>query len=168
MEELKEIIATIATMNGVRPVNILFGGDFTSVRARAEVSYILYTGFPHLLNEFVESSVLSRVTLTQNIRETKEMIRRDADYRIKINEIRKTFGMPFLRASKNKKNIPSDTKVLFGFDYSESDVWARRTAMKNAASYMKNISDIGRQPLPYGILISPLSPKTGRRRWYND
>lgn len=168
MKELAKIISVVSRHMDIKGEDVLFGRSFHASRARGVISFILHEGIPHLLKPFVGATAFSYAGIMASAKEAERRIGKDDEFRILVNEIMADLDMPMIKnPQKSGLQPPSHTKVLFGFNYTESDIKRRRDAIRGTIPFMKEMCAIGRQPIPDGMVFSPLRPKMERRKWYN-
>lgn len=165
-EELTEIISLVSRYTEVPKTEILTGRNHIATKARGFVCHIVRDAYPHLIDPLCEVTERTKTAIMLLAKATEERITGDIDTRVLMNEIRIALRLPTIKPKQNSCHI-TDTKTLFGFDYTEEDVQERMVAAHNANVYMAKLCKIGRQPIEAGMVFSPVRPKRTYSKWYN-
>lgn len=137
-------------------------------RARWFVAHCIYNGLVHLRNLFMESTDTTVRGFYQYADSADELIHESSEYLSMMNEIRIRVGLQKLKHAVRHRDKISNTKVLFGFDYTELDALRLRNACRGAKEYMQKLCKLGRKPIPDGMVYSPIRPKRTYSSWYQD
>lgn len=138
----------------------------STVKARNFMCHLIQHGHVHLRNTFIKRADISRVAFYKGVDIADEAIHDYADDLCLMNEIRAKVGLPKLKRAVTHKI--SDTKTLFGFDYTEADELRFRNACRGARDYMNKLCSIGRKPIPDGMVYSPIQKSRAYDSWYRE
>lgn len=155
MKELSKIIA--ATAEALRVPE-----DFASKRgtrreetAKCFVCHLIVNGYPYLASAFASQAGVACSDIVRLAEEAQAEINSSPAARWAMCDIRDALGLPnkFLRGDSALPAI-SDTKRLFGFDYTMEEERRMSQAMKAAAARVRALSRYGRKPST-GAQVNP-------------
>lgn len=156
-KELKCIISAVSKHFCVPKKEIVKGTSRIATIGRAFVCHLIRNNFPHLIVSFAEMSGMEKRSIYDSSKRIENRMADDVDLLDRMNEIRE--GLKLIKKKDCKKENErikptSNTKLLFGFDYTVEQRLKHRLAMRNAAIYMKSVCSCGRQPLEEGCVFT--------------
>lgn len=167
-QEFENLLGAVSESFGVKKSEILKKYSDSGIKARQFMCHLIYHGLAHLRRSLLEKAAISRVTFYQGADLADKAIYDSNEDLCIMNEIRVKVGLPRLKRAVNHKANISNTKNLFGFDYTELDERRFRNVCRGAMEYMKKLCNIGRKPIPDGKVFSPIRPKPTYNSWYQD
>ena len=139
-----------------------------TAKARWFMAHCIHEGLVHLRNLYIERTSCTPSTFFKNVNFADELIHESVDDLCRMNDIRARVGLPKLRHAVMHRDKISNTKTLFGFDYTENDALRLLNACRGAREYMNKLCKLGRQPIPDGMVYSSIRRKPTYDSWYND
>lgn len=137
-------------------------------KARQFMCHIIYHGHVHLRKTMIDKADISKTAFYKGVDIADKAIYDSTEDLCLMNEIRAKVGLPKLKRAVTHKDKISNTKVLFGFDYTELDALRLLNACRGAAQYMRGLCSIGRKPIPDGMVYSTARPTHTYDSWYQD
>lgn len=167
-QEFENLLNAVSESFGVNKSEILKKYSESGIKARQFMCHLIYHGLTHLRRPLLEKAAISRTAFYYGADLADQAIYDSNEDLCIMNEIRVKVGLPRLKRAVCHKARISNTKNLFGFDYTELDELRFRNACRGAMEYMRNLCKIGRKPIPDGKVFSPIRPKPTYNSWYND
>lgn len=167
-DDFDQLLSATAEVFDVPKGEILRKYSQHTSKARWFMAHIIQNGLVHLRKMFIEKSDISRVTFYKGADTADEMIFDSKEDLCLMNEIRERVGLPKLKRAVTHKAKISDTKTLFGFDYTEIDIIKFRYSCIGARDYMNKLCSIGRKPIPDGMVYSPIQKSRAYDSWYRE
>lgn len=149
-DDFNNLVAAVAEAFGVSKTEILKKYSQKTSKARYFLCHIIYYGLPHLRRVLLENADISKTAYYKGTAHASEYIKESNEDLCTMNEIREKVGLPRLKDIQTCSAKISNTKTMFGFDYTELDILRYRNACRKAAEYMRGLCSVGRQPLPDG------------------
>lgn len=167
-QEFENLLNAVSESFGVKKSEILRKYSESGLKARSFMCHAIYHGLTHLRRPLLEKTSISRFAFYKDVDLADKAIYESNEDLCVMNEIRVKVGLPRLKRAVSHKARISNTKNLFGFDYTELDELRFRNACRGAMEYMRKLCSIGRNPIPDGMVYSPIRPKPTYNSWYND
>lgn len=170
METLTDIIKTVSDCTGIRKWDILEGNSKKAEQARKQVCYLIANGFPHLISTMSDCAGIQSAYILKFSNEIESEIKNDTEFQYSMNVIRKRLGLPPVKKDKRRRRKKiSDTKRMFGFDYSESEIEQRHNAIIEANLFMRKYCSYGRKPIDAGMVFTrEQRAESSARKWLNQ
>lgn len=167
-DDFNNLLSAVADVFDVSKSEICRKYCQRTAKARWFVAHCIHDGLVHLRNMFIEKSDCTPMGFYKSFGYADELIREDKSALCLMNEIRSRVGLPKLKHDVRHRDRISNTKTLFGFDYTELDSLRLRNACRNAGEYMQKLCSIGRKPIPDGLVYSTARPKRTYDSWYQE
>lgn len=167
-KDFYNLLTAVAEVFDVPRAEILMKNKLSAAKARWFVAHCIYHGHVHLRNLFMKMLDVTSQGFYQYAYYADKAIYECAEDLCLMNEIRAKVGLPKLKRAVTHKDKISNTKTLFGFEYTQLDALRFLNACRGAKEYMKKLCSIGRQPIPDGMVYSPLRPRRDYKSWYNE
>lgn len=164
-DNLDDILNAVSEYTGVSIHDILHGRKKSATMVRGIMCHLLKTSYPSLRSKFVDKTLKSPDFFYKAADTTAMKIKNDPSFRILVNHIRRQFRLVAIKTGHTRP--ASLTRTLFGFDYTDDDIYRRGIAIRNADVYMRHLCRIGRQPLEDGKVFT-VTRQISYRNWYKD
>lgn len=169
MEELDGIIAAISEHTDVPKRGILLGNTPQSATAHGYLCHIAVNCYPYLLNRLSSGSGRNTPALRLSAKSMGRLIETDKEVKLIMNRIRRALSLPTIKVRHKPGGTHiSDTKRLFGFDYTDEEIAMRLNAIRSANRFMDKFCSLGRQPIDIGMVVTGAKPRRSYESWYNE
>lgn len=155
-EEFEKLLNAVSEDFGISQYELMNPHSQCGKMAKSFLCHIIHYGFPHLKNFFLKKLHTKNTSYMFNVRYAERAMCNSIEYSVRMSEIRSKLGIQrYKRRIKN--NIePSISQRLFGFDYSEDDIYARHAAFRESKAYMQELCSIGHTPKQDRVFKRPL------------
>lgn len=168
-EDFEKLLTAVSEVFDVPKLTLLRKATKGKTKPRCFMCHLVYYGLPHLRNALHEKANISKTSFHKGVESADKLIHESSDNLCLMNEIRTRVGLSRLKHSiSHFLDTISDTKRLFGFDYTEEEILRRRAVIRSSNEYMKKLCSIGREPIPEGMVYSPIKVKQNFRNQYRD
>lgn len=169
MEELNEIISAISSHTDAPRWDILLGKSHHTATAHQFLCHVVVNCYPHLMRKLSEASGKKTEGIRVAASSVDSRMQRDRDLKLIMNRVRRSLSLPIIKVRHKEDSAQiSDTKRLFGFDYTDEDIVRRHNAIRSANQFMRKYCSVGRQPLDIGMVWTRVKPKRSYEGWYNE
>lgn len=169
MKELSEIINTISHHTDVSQWDILSSGRHVAVKARAILCHTVKGCYPHLIKKLCANIDKDYDAVSRYARDLDTQIAESSDLKYLVNQIRRELNIPIIKVGQKKKRSHiSNTKKLFGFDYTDKEILRRHRSIISANQFMDKYCSHGRQPIDVGMVFTRVKPKRTYNSWYKE